>query len=279
VFVVPWGDLTYVGTTDTDYDGPLENPACTPDDVAYLLDAVNAFLVEPLSRDDVLGTWAGLRPLVRDAKSEKTADLSRRHAVGRSASGVITVTGGKLTTYRKMAADAVDEAVAVLGQSGRSRMRRSRTKRLALRGAHGTDGLRAAGAAARLGTSDEVLEHLVGRYGGEARTLLAMVAAQPALAEPLVPTLPYLKAEAIYAVRYEMATTVDDVLARRTRARLLARDASADVALDVARLVAPELGWTDAEAESQAASYRDAVANERAASGLHETTFEQMVGA
>jgi glycerol-3-phosphate dehydrogenase len=279
IFVVPWGDRVYIGTTDTDYDGPLENPACTPDDVAYLLDAVNAFLVEPLSQDDVLGTWAGLRPLVRDAKSEKTADLSRRHAVGRSASGVITVTGGKLTTYRKMAADAVDEAVAVLGQSGRSRMRRSRTKRLALRGAHGTDGLRAAGAAARLGTSDEVLEHLVGRYGGEARTLLAMVAAQPALAEPLVPTLPYLKAEAIYAVRYEMATTVDDVLARRTRARLLARDASADVALDVARLVAPELGWTDAEAESQAASYRDAVADERAASGLHETTFEQMVGA
>jgi glycerol-3-phosphate dehydrogenase len=279
IFVVPWGDRVYVGTTDTDYDGPLENPACTPDDVAYLLDAVNAFLVEPLSPDDVLGTWAGLRPLVRDAKSEKTADLSRRHAVGRSASGVITVTGGKLTTYRKMAADAVDDVVGVLAQGGRSRTKRSRTKHLALRGAHGTDALRAPGAAQRLGTSDALLEHLTGRYGGEARTLLAMIAAHPALAEPLVPTLPYVKAEAIYAVRYEMATTVDDVLARRTRARLLARDASADVALDVARLIAPELGWTDAEAATQAASYRAAVADERAASGLHETAFEQMVGA
>ena len=278
IFVVPWGDRVYIGTTDTDYDGPLDNPACTPDDVAYLLDAVNAWLLEPLSPDDVLGTWAGLRPLVRDAKSEKTADLSRRHAVGRSVSGVVTVTGGKLTTYRKMAADSVDAVLATLGEGGH-RTKRSRTKHLALRGAHGTVELRARGAAERLGTSDAVLEHLVGRYGGEARTLLAMVAAQPTLAEPLVPTLPYLKAEALYAVRYEMATTVDDVLARRTRARLLARDASADVALDVARLLAPELGWSDAEASTQAESYRAAVAGERAASGLHETAFVQMVGA
>jgi glycerol-3-phosphate dehydrogenase len=279
IFVVPWGDRVYIGTTDTDYDGPLENPQCTPDDVAYLLDAVNASLLEPLKDDDVLGTWAGLRPLVRDAKSEKTADLSRRHAVGRSASGVVTVTGGKLTTYRKMAADSVDEVVAAIGHGRRNRMRRSRTKKLALHGAQGTDELRAPGAAARLGTSDAVLEHLVGRYGGDARTLLAMVAAQPTLGEPLVPTLPYLKAEALYAARYEMATTVDDVLARRTRARLLARDASADAALDVARLLAPELGWSDAEAEAQAESYRAAVADERAAGGLHETGFDQMVGA
>ena len=279
IFVVPWGDRVYIGTTDTDYDGPLDNPLCTPDDVAYLLDAVNASLLEPLKEDDVLGTWAGLRPLVRDAKSEKTADLSRRHAVGRSASGVITVTGGKLTTYRKMAADSVDQVVATLGHGGRGRTKRSRTKHLALQGANGTDELRAPGAAARLGTSDAVLEHLVGRYGGDARTLLAMTAAQPALAEPLVPTLPYLRVEALYAARYEMATTVDDVLARRTRARLLARDASADVALDVARLLAPELGWSEDEAEAQAASYRAAVADERAAGGLHETGFEHMVGA
>ena len=175
IFVVPWGDRVYIGTTDTDYDGPLDNPACTPDDVAYLLDAVNASLLEPLKEDDVLGTWAGLRPLVRGAKSEKTADLSRRHEVGRSASGVVTVTGGKLTTYRKMAADSVDEVIGELGDGRRSRLKRSRTKHLALHGAHGTDELRAPGAAARMGTSDAVLEHLVGRYGGDARTLLAMI--------------------------------------------------------------------------------------------------------
>jgi glycerol-3-phosphate dehydrogenase len=279
IFVVPWDDRVYIGTTDTDYDGPLENPVCTPADVSYLLDAVNALLVEPLSNADILGTWAGLRPLVRDAKSERTADMSRRHAVSRSASGVVTVTGGKLTTYRKMAADTVDEVVASLAHDGHGRRRRSRTKQLPLHGAEGTAALRTPDTAARLGTTEARLEHLTGRYGGDARTLLAMVQAQPELGEPLVPTLPYLKAEAVYAARYEMATTVDDVLSRRTRARLLARDASAAVALDVAHLLATELDWTDAEAAEQAEAYRAAVAADRDASGLHETAFDEMVGA
>jgi glycerol-3-phosphate dehydrogenase len=279
IFVVPWGDRVYIGTTDTDYDGPLDNPTCTPADIAYLLDAVNASLVEPISENDILGTWAGLRPLVRDATSEKTADLSRRHDVSRSASGVVTVTGGKLTTYRKMAADSVDEVARVLGHDGGRRIRRSQTKQLALRGAGGMEELRAPGVAERLDTTPPMLEHLVGRYGGEARTLLAMVRKQPELGEPLVPTLPYLKAEARYAARYEMATTLDDILARRTRAHLLARDACAAAASDVARLVAGDLGWSDAEAESQAESYRATVAAERSASGLHEIALEHMVGA
>jgi glycerol-3-phosphate dehydrogenase len=279
IFLIPWNDRVYIGTTDTDYDGPLDDPTCTPADIDYLLDAVNAALVEPLSRRDVLGTWAGLRPLVRDAKSEKTADLSRRHAVGRSASGVITVTGGKLTTYRRMAADAVDAAVATLSKGHRIHLRHSPTKHLPLHGANGSAALLAPGVAARLGATDALLHHLVGRYGTDARTLLAMLRAQPALAEPLVPTLSYLKAEALYAARYEMATTVDDVLSRRTRARLLARDASAAAALDVARLLAPELGWSEAEAAAQAEAYRASVAHERAASGLQETTFDQLVGA
>src|SRR5436309_3810700 len=136
IFVVPWGDRVYVGTTDTDYDGPLDRPVCTPQDVRYLLDAVNRFLTEPLSQDDVLGTWAGLRPLVRTASNERTADLSRRHAVLRSGSGLITVTGGKLTTYRRMAADTVDDVMAALGRSGRCR-----TGRLRLRGAEGWGGV------------------------------------------------------------------------------------------------------------------------------------------
>src|SRR5205823_10028090 len=115
VFVVPWGGeggphrFTYIGTTDTDYDGPLDNPQITPDDVAYLLRAINGAVTTTITEADILGTWAGLRPLVAAAKSERTADLSRRHAVQVSPGGVITVTGGKLTTYRRMAADAVDE--------------------------------------------------------------------------------------------------------------------------------------------------------------------------
>jgi glycerol-3-phosphate dehydrogenase len=219
----------YVGTTDTDYDGSLDEPVCTPDDVRYLLDAVNRFLTHPLSTDDVLGTWAGLRPLVRDARSERTADLSRRHSVQRSESGLITVTGGKLTTYRKMAAETAEGFEAVAD------------------------------------------DHLASRYGSEARTLQAMVAADPDLGRPLVPSLSYLRAEAVYAARYEMAHTLDDVLSRRTRALLLARDESAALAGDVAALVAPELGWDEAEAARQAEDFRGIAAAERAAAGLSET--------
>jgi glycerol-3-phosphate dehydrogenase len=256
VFVVPWltpgadgdqgdmggdvgdGRVTYIGTTDTDYDGDVDDPQCTPEDVAYLLDAINHAISEPIEVGDVLGTWAGLRPLVRDASNSRTADLSRRHRVFASAGGMITVTGGKLTTYREMAEDAVDAAVRALASTGEAlprRTRRSRTRSLALRGAAGWR---------EAATRDA---HLGGRYGGEAAVIEAMVAADPTMAEPLVPGLPYRRAEALYAARYEMATTVDDVLSRRTRSRLLARDATAAAAADVAALLAPELGWSEAE--------------------------------
>ena len=261
VFVVPWGDRVYVGTTDTDYDGPLEDPQCTPEDIEYCLRAINAAMDEKVSPADVLGTWAGLRPLVAHATSGRTADLSRRHAVARSASGVITVTGGKLTTYRKMAADAVDAVVHDLGRGAR----RTRTKTLPLRGA--------------AGWQDVPDEHLRDRYGSEARTVLAMIEADASLGEPLVRGLPYRRAEAVYAVRYEMATTLDDVLSRRTRSRLLARDASAAAALDVARLLAPELGWSEADATKQAEAYRASVAAERDSAGLPETALDAAVGA
>ncbi|TMK87455.1 MAG: glycerol-3-phosphate dehydrogenase/oxidase [Actinobacteria bacterium] len=251
IFVVPWGDRVYVGTTDTDYEGSLDDPVCTPDDVRYLLDAVNRFLTHPLSTDDVLGTWAGLRPLVRDARSERTADLSRRHSVQRSPGGLITVTGGKLTTYRRMARDTVDEVVEVLGRGGRCR-----TARLQL---HGADGF------------EEVTdEHLASRYGSDARTVQAMIAADPSLGAPLVPSLPYLRAEALYAARYEMVHTLADVLARRTRALLLARDETAAAAADAAHLVAGELGWDDTEAARQAADFRALAESERMAAGLPE---------
>jgi len=272
IFVVPWGDRVYIGTTDTDYDGPLDDPQCTAADVAYLLRAINAAIDEPIDEADVLGTWAGLRPLVASATSERTADLSRRHRVTRSADGLITVTGGKLTTYRKMAADTVDDVVHDIGHGAR----KSSTRKIALRGAAGTEELRRPDAAGRLGADAAVLEHLAGRYGGEARTLLAMVQGDPSLGAPLVPGLPYLWAEAVYAARYEMARTLDDVLSRRTRARLLARDASARVAGDVARLVAPELGWDDAEVERQARDYRAAVATERDAAGLPESAIDAL---
>ena len=270
IFVVPWagadgelggeGSVTYIGTTDTDYDGDVDDPQCTADDVAYLLDAINRSLAEPIGPGDVLATWAGLRPLVADATSSRTADLSRRHLVTTSEGGMVTVTGGKLTTYREMAEDAVGAAVAVLGGDIGRRARRSRsTRKLPLRGAEGWTEAR------------EADPHLAERYGGESGVLAAMTAADPTLAEPLVPGLPYRRVEALYAARYEMATTLDDVLSRRTRARLRARDATAAAADDVAALLAGELGWTEAERADQVARYRAAAAREREVPGLPES--------
>jgi glycerol-3-phosphate dehydrogenase len=252
IFVVPWPgtDRVYVGTTDTDYDGPLEAPVCTAADVGYLLAAVNAALSSTISPDDVLGTWAGLRPLVAGGggPSARSADLSRRHRVDRSPDGLVTITGGKLTTYRAMAEDTVDEVIAALGR----RATPSRTAGLALHGAP-------------TGPLTDPADHLMSRFGTDARVVAAMVDAHPALGEPLVPTLPYLRAEAVYAARYEMARSVDDVLARRTRAVLLARDASMAAAPDVAGLLARELGWTVAEAAADVERFRAAVAAERLA--------------
>jgi glycerol-3-phosphate dehydrogenase len=266
VFVVPWGgeggdyEFTYIGTTDTDYDGPIDEPQITPDDVEYLLRAINGAITTTITESDILGTWAGLRPLVRAATSERTADLSRRHSVRASASGVITVTGGKLTTYRRMAADAVDAAVKELALPGR---RTSRTKKIRLHGAAGWD-------------AGNLPADLATRYGADARDVMELAKGDPALADPIVPGLEYSKAEVVYAVRAEMARTVDDVLSRRTRARLLARDASAAAAPAVAALMATELGWTDEERDRQTEQYRALIETERTAGGLPETALDAL---
>ena len=257
VFVVPWGDLTYIGTTDTDYAGAVDDPQCTAEDIAYLLKAINGATGGSITEADVVGSWAGLRPLVKSASSGRTADLSRRHKVAPSPSGVVSITGGKLTTYREMAADTIDAVVEGLGEAVPRRARHSRTAKLRLRGADGYDAL--------VVGADERTDHLAHRYGGEARTVLALVAQDPTLGEPLVEGLPYLRAEALYAARHEMARTVDDVLSRRTRARLLARDASDAAAPDVGRLIQAELGLTDDEVAAQVADYRAQLAHEREA--------------
>ena len=270
VFVVPQGDRTYIGTTDTDYDGPIDEPTCSAEDVRYLLDAMNASLTEPLTEEDVVGTWAGLRPLVSGGstaqKTTKTKDLSRRHKVARSAGGVIAVTGGKLTTYRKMAADAVDAAVELLGHGGRSQ-----TRRLRLHGAEGHAELLEGGAAARLGIAEDELARLAGRYGGDARAVAAMIAADPSLGAPLVATLPFTRAEALYAARYEMVGSLDDLLGRRLPARWQARDATADAAEDAARLVAADLGWDEARIVAEVDALRASIDRERADAGLPRT--------
>ncbi|MET0489046.1 MAG: glycerol-3-phosphate dehydrogenase/oxidase [Acidimicrobiales bacterium] len=268
VFVVAWGDSTYIGTTDTDYEGDVDAPMCTRDDVEYLLRAINGAIEGTITPDDITGTWAGLRPLVKSAPTARTADLSRRHRVTARDSGVISINGGKLTTYREMAADTVDTVVDHLAdRAPKGLARRSRTRKLALRGAAGYE---AAKATVVAGLSAEQVEHLVGRHGGEARVLFAMVEATPDLARPLVEGLPYLRVEAVYAARHEMVATVDDVLSRRTRARLLAAEASAAAADDVAALIGPELGWTEDERRAQVDAYRTSVTTELTAAGLYD---------
>jgi len=264
VFVVPWGDFTYVGTTDTDYPGDIDDPQVTPEDVAYCLKALNAWFSRRLEPGDVTSTWAGLRPLVKAEASARTADLSRRHVVAVSDHGLVTITGGKLTTYRKMGQDAVDEVGRRLGR----RLPRSRTAHTALRGAEGYPALTEPGAAEALGIEESVLEHLADRFGGEARAVVAIMAADPALAAPLVPGLPYLRAEAVYAARYEMAMTVEDVLSRRTRALLQDREGSAAAAPDVARLLRAELHWSDDEANASADAFVALATRESARAGL-----------
>ena len=244
LFLVPWSvrpdggfDHCYIGTTDTDYVDDLDAAQTNDDDIDYVLAATNHHLTTNITRDDITGVWAGLRPLVKQASSGRTADLSRRHAITTSPSGVVTVTGGKLTTYRAMAEDTVD---AVLDRL--DRRARCRTPHLRLVGA------------TREPTVDDV--RLASRYGTEAADVLGLVDADPTLGEPLVPGLRYLRAEAVFAVRREMATTLVDVLTRRTRAHLQNRSACLDAAPAVARLMATELGWDTDETAAQIATYR-----------------------
>ena len=267
LFVVPWGrradgtfEHTYVGTTDTDYEGSIDDPQCSKDDIAYILKALNASITTAVTDADITGVWAGLRPLVKSASSGRTADLSRRHKVNRSASNVITVTGGKLTTYREMAEDTVDDVCQVLGVR-----HKSTTRRLPLIGA---DGYRQPHGASEA--------HLTNRHGSAAGEVVALHAADHRLAEPLVPGLPYTKAEAIYAARSEMATTLDDVLSRRTRARLFDRPATVSAAAEVARLIAAEMGWDEAEVERQVTEFRNSCAHEQTAG---ETSEADLLGA
>jgi len=263
IFVVPWAESPYVflGTTDTSYEGSLEDPRCEPEDVDYLIGAVNALTSANLSRADVTGVWAGLRPLIKPAAGKKvssrTADLSRRHKVETSPEGVVLITGGKWTTYRLMAEDAVDEvARQIAGVS------KCRTRSLRLHGAPGKDPL------AIDGLDPVVGEHLINRYGTDATTLAAMIADQPELGRPVVDTLPFLAVEVIYAARSEMAVTLADVLSRRTRAHIQNARLAASAAQAIAELMAPELGWTTERLEAEVAHFTTLVASELQTAGL-----------
>lgn len=257
LFLVPWisnfdgtFQYTYIGTTDTDYQGSIDDPQCSSIDIDYVLKALNHAVMTNISREDVTAVWSGLRPLVKSVSGEKinsrTADLSRRHKVSQSKSGVITIAGGKLTTYRKMAQDTVDEAIKLLGKSANCK-----TKRLKLIGSQTTSR-----------DNDAVSQHLFSRFGSETGRIKDLISNDAKLGEQLVPGLPYLRAEAIFAVQHEMAQTLDDILSRRTRARIINRKASVASARPVAELIAPYLNWGEQDVNNQVLAYCESCAAE-----------------
>ncbi|MFF4604281.1 glycerol-3-phosphate dehydrogenase/oxidase [Streptomyces sp. NPDC001339] len=260
LFVIPWGRHWIVGTTDTDWDLDKAHPAASSADIDYLLEHVNSVLATPLTRDDVEGVYAGLRPLLA-GESDATSKLSREHTVAHPVPGLVVIAGGKYTTYRVMAKDAVDEAVHGLDQ----RVAECVTEDVPLAGAEGYKALWNARAriAARTGLHVARVEHLLNRYGSLAEELLELVVADPALGEPLTAADDYLRAEVVYACTHEGARHLDDVLTRRTRISIETFDRGTRSAPEVAALMAPALGWDEDQIEKEIAHYEKRVEAER----------------
>ncbi|HYP24077.1 MAG TPA: glycerol-3-phosphate dehydrogenase/oxidase [Actinomycetota bacterium] len=263
LFVIPWHDAVLVGTTDTAYEGDLDAPAVEPEDRAYCLDAVNSTFGLDLGDGDIAGAYAGLRPLIA-ARAGATADLSRRHAVYSIAPGVTGITGGKLTTWRRMAKDAVDGVAAELGVRSKCRTQWIRL------GSSDVSRLRAAVGrrAARLGIAQARVDNLVRLYGDSALAVLD-VAERDGLAGPLNGESPSLAAEAVYCAESEMVVHLDDFLARRTRHALTDPPAGTGAASVAPELVAAALGWGEGQKASEVDRHRALVERERG-TRLHE---------
>ncbi|MGC4941459.1 glycerol-3-phosphate dehydrogenase/oxidase [Kribbella sp. DT2] len=260
LFIIPWGRHWLIGTTDTDWNLDKAHPAATSKDIEYLLDHVNAVLNTPLTREDVEGVYAGLRPLLA-GESESTSKLSREHVVAHAAPGLVVVAGGKYTTYRVMAKDAVDAVANALD----GRVPKCTTKTIPLVGADGYPALwnQRHLIAQESGLHVARIEHLLNRYGALINEVLALVKDDPSLGEQLPGTQDYLKAEVVYAARSEGARHLDDVLARRTRISIEAWDRGAGAAEAAARLIAPELGWNEDTIEREVSFYLRRVQSER----------------
>ncbi|CAN2184470.1 GlpA Glycerol-3-phosphate dehydrogenase [Candidatus Nanopelagicaceae bacterium] len=257
LFLIPWGDKWIVGTTDTPYDGDRAQPHATSEDIQYILDQANKVLDPLLKREDIIGVYAGLRPLVSNAKDSVTTKLSREHTTDRSAPGFVSIAGGKYTTYRVMGKDAIDLAVIDL----RRIVSESCTEKLPLVGADGYFALvqQSAQIAQQFGLDEKTVVHLLNRYGSMISEVLELITGDKKLAKPLAPNLPYLKAEIVYAASHEGAMSVDDVISRRTRLAFEAPHAGIDLADEIATLIAPVLGWGAKEKKASVAQYREQV--------------------
>jgi glycerol-3-phosphate dehydrogenase len=263
LFIIPcpWSDEFWIiGTTDTSWNLDLAHPAASAKDIDYILGEANRLLATPLTKDDVIGVYAGLRPLLA-GESDQTSKLSREHAVVSPVPGLVIVAGGKYTTYRVMAADAVDEAVKQLPGN----IPASCTDTVPLVGAEGYRAL--INTAGRLGEqyglSEHRMEQLLKRYGSAIREVLDLVARQPDLGKPLAGAPAYIRAEAVYAVSHEGALHLEDVLARRLRVSIDTPSRGVDSAEEVVGLIAPLLAWDNETAEGELKHYRARVEAER----------------
>ena len=253
LFVIPWGRHWIIGTTDTDWELDKAHPAATAADIAYILEHVNSVLTTPLTTEDVEGVYAGLRPLL-SGESDSTSQLSREHVVAHAAPGLVVVAGGKYTTYRVMAKDAVDAVAHALDE----KVPECVTDRVPLVGAEGYAAAwnRRHVIAAESGLHVARIEHLLGRYGTLLDELLAMIKADPSLGEPLEGAEDYLRVEVVYAASHEGARHLDDVLARRTRISIETFDRGARAAVPAAELMAGVLDWDSAQVTKEIEAYQ-----------------------
>ncbi|MDJ0468369.1 glycerol-3-phosphate dehydrogenase/oxidase [Rhodococcoides fascians] len=260
LFVIPWGSHWIIGTTDTDWKLDLAHPAASQSDIDYILGHVNKLLADPLDRADVVGVYAGLRPLLF-GESDSTSTLSREHAVSSPVRGLTVIAGGKYTTYRVMAKDAVDAAVHGLERT----VPKCVTENIPLVGADGYLGAYNSRnlTAERTGMRVSRVEHLLGRYGTLMGEVLDLIDADPELGKPLDSAPEYLKAEVVYAASHEGAQHLEDILTRRTRISIEVPDRGEAAAEEVARLVAPILGWDDQHRAEEIEHYRLRVLAER----------------
>jgi glycerol-3-phosphate dehydrogenase len=271
MFAIAWGPQTILGTTDTAYDGPLDALALTAEDLDYVLAAGNAVFGRDLDIDDVVGAWVGVRPLLRSGEGDSAgagevlSDMSRRHTLLDGPARLVTITGGKLTTYRRMAKDVVDLLV-----ERDNRKARCRTDEISLGSTqtftHLLNTVEEAGAP--LGISAQTARVLARQHGDAAFDVLSLIAADPSLAAQITPADNHVLAEVVYAARHEGAATLDDVFSRRTRLSLRVRDAGLPSAARAARMLADEIGRDEAWADAQVTAYADAVRTERGVLGL-----------
>ena len=260
LFIIPWQRYWIIGTTDTPYTEDRERPVATRQDIDYVLEQANKLIANPLTHDDIIGTYSGLRPLLQPkvkGDGAQSTKVSREHTVTEVAPGMSAIAGGKLTTYRVMAADAVDFALG-----DRAQERPSVTETIALVGAEGYRAIEAGRDryAQRYGWDEDRITHLLERYGAQIEDLGALIDADPDLGAPLKHAPQFLRADVVFAVRYEGALHLEDVLVRRVRLDLEQRDRGLAAAPEILEIMRSELGWSPEQAQKEFDLYAARVA-------------------